>query len=169
MSDRDIRGAVEPVVGAVRQAAREPLEAGAAELTISSVKEVYGQSAEYDAPAIVLAPRERAAARVVVEVHGHDLWWLSAGDGPGFEFYVGMREDRYALLKRLVRAVVRGDYEHLWEERSQRLLLMPWRHRTRPVWVAAFGRGRDVIATEHYTDPRGKDPAHRRFAPYLRD
>ena len=169
MRGGDISGVVERVLEAVREAASEPLEAGVAELTISSVKEIHGPSADYDAPAIVLTPREPAAARVVAEVQDGDLWWLSAGDGPGFELHAGMREDRYVLLERLVKAVVSGDYEHGWEERGQRLLLTPWRRRRRAVWVATFGRGRDAVATRHQIDRRGVDPAHRRFAPYLRE
>jgi hypothetical protein len=121
-----------------------------------------------DAPAVVLEPRERAAARVVVVVDGEQAWWLRAGEGPSYEFYEGMREDRYALLKRLVKAVVSGEYEHRWEERSHRFLLMPWRRRTVPVWVATFGVGADSVFTEHYTNPLAADDLdHRRFAPYL--
>jgi hypothetical protein len=167
MTDYDLSNVVEKVVESVREAANEPLDAGAAELTTSSVKELYGADAVYDAPAVVLTPRNPTAARLIVEVQAEDLWWLSAGDGPPFEFAVGMREDRYSLLKRLVHAVVSGQYEYGWEHRHRRLLLRPWRRRTVRVWVATFGPDGHPVTTEHWADPRGKDPARRSFAAYM--
>jgi hypothetical protein len=107
-TENELSHTLQRVVATMRDAAREPLEVGAATLTVSSVKEVYGTASVYDGPVVVLTPRNRAAARVVVEVQGEALWWLDAADGPGYEAYAGTPEDRYALLKRLVEAVVRG-------------------------------------------------------------
>jgi hypothetical protein len=66
----------------------------------------------HDPPRVVLTPAAPGAARVVVEVHQDELWWVLAGDGPGTELYVGMEGDRCALLRSLVEAVVAGRYRH---------------------------------------------------------
>jgi hypothetical protein len=164
--DETVARTAREVIDAVREAAGAPLEAGAAELSMSTVKELYGADADYDAPVVVLAPRNEAAARVTIEVQHGEVWWLQGADGPGFEFYAGMREDRYALVRTLVRAVIAGEYEYGWEQRHQRLLLRPWRRRSVSVRVARFGSQPEPITTEHWIGAEGRDPGYHRFEPY---
>jgi allophanate hydrolase subunit 1 len=106
LTDQDLTGAAAKVLEMVRDAAREALAADAASLELSSIKAVYGPDAAYDCPAIVLTPRKRDAARLVVEVHDEKLWRLTAGDGPGYEFYEGMEEPWDVRLAGMVRPVV---------------------------------------------------------------
>ena len=164
----DLVAETQRVLEAVREAARRPLEEGAAELRIASVRELYGTDAAYDWPVVLLNPRRPSAARVTVEIQDLDQWWLAGADGPGYELYAGMQRDWYALLGKLVRAIVAGHYEYGWQERRRRLLLLrPWRHRAVHVWVARFGRGEDAESTVHQTLAEGKDHAHHRFDAYL--
>jgi hypothetical protein len=165
--DADLISESERVLEAVREAAQRPLDEGAADLRLSTVEELYGPDADYDCPVVVLTPRRAASARVTVEVQDVEQWWLAAGGGPGYELYAGMQRDRYALLRKLVAAVVAGQYEDGWEQRRQRLLLRPWRHRVVHLWIARFGAGPDAEATVHHTRPEENDRSHRRFEPYV--
>ena len=99
------------VMETIRTAAADALQAGRAELTVTTSREAYGD-AEYDCPVVMLSPVNPKAARVLVEVQEKDAWWLLTGDGPGTEFYPGMERDRHEQLAALVRAVVAGRYTH---------------------------------------------------------
>ena len=167
MSDAELRSTVDRVVAVIRAAAREALDAGAAELFVSDTRSEWGPSVMYDWPVVVLKPREPAAARVRVEIGDPEEWVLSAGDGPPFEFYAGMREDRDALLTKLVAAVVRGDYEHGYETESFRRWLPPWTRKEYPVRVARFGVGEDAIRTGETGAGVPPPTPTRHFEPYM--
>jgi len=153
------------VLDVVGAAARDALDAGWAQLELSTVEELYGPGADYDTLAVVLSPRYPQAARVVVEIQDRGEWWLTAGDGPGVELHAGMREDRFAALTDLVRAVVAGRYGHGWEQRRRRMLLRPWRHRVDDVWVARIAPHRSV-AEQWGSQRHGAPLGTVRFAPY---
>jgi len=100
------------VLEVVRSAARQALDDGAARLELTTVAERYGPGVDHEGFVVVLTPEHPRAARVVVELQHRDLWWLTAGDGPGLELSQERREDRVALLTRPVQGVVAGSYEH---------------------------------------------------------
>jgi hypothetical protein len=164
--DADLVAESKQVLEAIRDVAQRPLAVGAADLRVSSVGELNGSDADRDCPVVVLSPRRATAARVTVEIHDREQWVLAGADGPGFEFYAGMRQDRYALLRKLVRAIVTGDFEYGWQERRVRRLLRPWSHRVVKVWVARYGSGADAEITEHWARTEGEDLMHRRFHSY---
>jgi hypothetical protein len=144
---------MESVLESVRAAAADALDAGAATLEVTTVKELYGGASEYDARAVVLSPYKRGAATVVVELEGSDVAWLTVAGGPGYEFYEGDSEERLAKLRDLVAAVVAGGYADAWRDERE--------------WVATFHMPAGPVSTARVGPAR---PAHaeraRRFAPY---
>ena len=76
----------ERAVDAVRSAAADVIDAGYAELGVSTVTSLWSGDVEYDTPVVVLTPRDPAAARVRLEVQYAGIWVLSAANGPHMEF-----------------------------------------------------------------------------------
>ena len=135
----------------VEEAAAAPIRAGRAEVAVRRLADVYAE-ATYDCPVIVLTPAEAEAARVVVEVQADELWWLIADGGPGTELYVGMTEDRFALLGSLVRAVVAGEYRHgPHTEERRRVFRSPRRLRG---WFETFQTDDGPITSIHILEAR---------------
>jgi hypothetical protein len=152
------------VAATVGRAAAGALSSGAAELTTTTVVERHGGDASYDAPVVVLTPRNPRAAAVVVEVQDPELWMLSAGDGPPYEFYTGMSGDWHELLHDLAEAAVAGRYRIERREEWLRLLLRPWRRRRLEGTAAVFETARGVEATTHFGGASFGAP--REFEPY---
>jgi hypothetical protein len=145
------------VLAAIRHAASDAIESGAASLEVIT-GETCGVAGD-DALVIALRPQNPKAAEIVVEVHDESTWYLFAGAGPSYEFYPGMPEERYAHLQELVSAVVMGRYEHGREERKRRSLLRPWMESAVPAWFATFHTSRGAITTTHVGQepPRGAE------------
>jgi hypothetical protein len=153
------------VLDVVERAAELALASGQAQLTVSSVGKLYGAGPDDDNPAIVLTPRRRDAARVVIEVHGDEDWWVTAGDGPGTELYAGIERqhgDRYALLEALVRAVVDGRFRHgPCSKEFPRLFRAP---RVMRGWCETFDTDDGPFTSRHFGP---EPPPHERtFAAY---
>lgn len=98
------------VIDVIRDEACEALDRGAARLTTTTAKELYGSDSVYDAMIVILEPANPRAARVVIELQDTEQWWLSAAGGPPYEFYPGL-DDRFERLRHLVAAVVAGGFE----------------------------------------------------------
>ena len=150
---------------AVREAAGEAIERGAASVEVTSVKELYGADAVYEAPVVVLHPRNPRAARLVVEVQDGQ-WWASAAGGPGFELWEGGPEEWLGEVRAMVAAVVAGRYEDGMAERRHRSLLRPWIWKTRTAWEGTFHTTRGPISTSHLWRGSPAGPPRRRFEPY---
>ena len=98
----------------------------------------------------------------MVEVQQDELWWVNTDDGPGTELYVGMNEDRYALLGSLIRAVVAGDYRHgRCIEDVRRLFRSPRKVRG---WFETFDTDQGPRTSRHFG--REVPEQERRFPPY---
>jgi hypothetical protein len=111
---------------------------------------------------VVLSPLDPEAARVVVEVQDRELWWMNTDAGPGTELHAGMKDDRYALLGALVRAVVAGRYFHGPYTEAVRGL---FRTRRLTGWTETFITDDGPFTSKHFglDDVPGVE---RRFAPY---
>jgi hypothetical protein len=145
----------------VERAAAAQIETGGAQVTVGRLADFFPDG-DYDCPVVVLDPANPDAASVVVELQGDELWWLNTGDGPGTEFYAGMKEDRYELLGRLVRAVVAGDYRHgPCVDEQRRLLRSP---RQVHGWFETFDTDQGPQTSRHFG--REVPRQERRFAPY---
>lgn len=151
----------------VREAAAEVLRTGAAQLTSTTVKELYGPGSAYDAPVVILTPRNPRAARVVIEGEEDAPSWLTAADGPGVEFYEDDSAERLRQLSALVTAVIGGGYEDEWRIGRRRRFLRPWRWREVPEWAATFHTAAGPVSTHHFgVQPAEDVPRARRFEPY---
>ena len=156
----DLLREAECVYETVRAAAADALQAGRAELTLTTARERYGETPD-DFPVVMLSPMASDAAPVVVEVQRADLWWLLTADGPGTEFYVGMEGDRHRRLRILVEAVIAGRYVHgpaALDARAAREVV------DAGGWIETFETGEGEISSRHFG--RDPPPEPRRFAPY---
>lgn len=120
--DSGLPGTIERLRGIIAEASRTAVDAGAATLSITSARQLFGGDASYDVPVLALTPRREGAAAVTLEVYDDNTWVLTAGAGPPVEF-TAHNEDPTALLRDLVSAVVRGQYvstcrrhPQAWEE-----------------------------------------------------
>jgi hypothetical protein len=157
----DPTSVVTRVAEVVKEAAARAIGDGRATLSIKRLSDLH-DDAEYDCPVVVLSPLDPDAARVVVEVQDQELWWVNTDAGPGTELYAGMKDDRYALLGALVRAVVAGRYFHGPCTESVRGLL---RTRRLTGWTETYITDDGQFASRHFglDDVPGVE---RRFAPY---
>ena len=163
----DPTSAADAVRTLVEEAAGELIRAGDARVTLTSIRALYGPDVDYECPVVVLTPRNRSAAELRIEVQDHGVWWLSAGGGPGLEFPDESLDERAALLRELVKAVVRGDYESGVETRTRRALLPPWRREQVRVRVARFFiDDHDPLDVEHWPSQSLEARPVTRFAPY---
>ena len=137
------------VIEAIRDEAGEALDRDAARLTTTTVRELYGSDSPYDALVVVLDPANPRAARLVIEVQDAEQWWLSAADGPPYEFYPGMK-GHFQCLRRLVEAVVAGDYEQ----------------RPAREWVESVFHTSQGTVVSANRDPRYDLSERRTFEPY---
>jgi hypothetical protein len=143
----------------VRSAAAGALDAGRAELSLTTSRRLYGDS-DYDCAVILLSPTNPEAARVLVEVQQTDMWWLLTDDGPGTEFYAGMNRDRHAQLHALVEAVVMGRYTHgPVREKAKGI-----RSRVLGGWAETFETEDGPFTSKHFGQV--VPDALRAFAPY---
>jgi hypothetical protein len=155
----------ETVVARVRQVVEDTAHAaiakGRASVSVTRMTDLVGDS-EYDCPVVVLTPQNPQAAQLSVEVQLDDLWWVHAGDGPGSELYVGMKQDRYAVLAAMVKSVVEGRYRHGPQTGSaKRIFRTP---RTLRGWIETFEGEQSPFTSEHYG--RGAPETERRFQTY---
>jgi hypothetical protein len=145
----------------VEETAAAPIQAGHAELAVGRLADLVDDSS-YDCPVVVLTPVDPDAARVVVEVQRDDLWWVRAADGPGTELYVGMKEDRYALLGSIVRSVIAGRYRHGPCTREVRRLFR--RPRQLAGWYETFETDDGLLTSRHFG--REVPAREHRYTPY---
>jgi hypothetical protein len=155
------------VLETIRDAAGDAIVSGSATLEVTTVKALYGPKSAYDAPVAKLTPRNPRAAGIIIEVQHPNVWWISAADGPGFEFADDRPETWLDQLRDMVAAALAGAYEDEWRERPRRRLLVPWLWRAIPEWRGTFHASSGPISTSHigYERPEGA-PRKRRFEPY---
>lgn len=134
---------------AVREAAAETLERGAARV-------------EVEGDVVALRPRNPRAAEVVIDVHESGQWWVYAADGPGFELWHGGPEDWLAEIRAMVAAAVAGRYEDGMAERRRRSLLRPWIWKTETAWEGTFHTPGGPTSVSHV----GAEGPRRTFEPY---
>lgn len=145
----------------VEEAAAPQIESRRAAVVVRRLADLVAQS-EYDCPVVVLTPTNPEAPSVVVEVQQDELWWVNTDDGPGTELYVGMKEDRYAVLRSLIRAVVAGDYRHgPCIDEVRRLFRSPRKVRG---WFEAFDTDQGPRTSRHFG--REVPRQQRWFPPY---